>query len=207
METIEVLKQKLVRYHKLIANFKAYDEKRKKYVHILEETLNEFDEQKKELEKAKKKIVNLTNEIERLKKNLEMVHDDFDEFLDAYESAPGTILNPKQKATYYELTQRVVQLKKDNKELRSQMEKIISQHTKEIDVLSKENQKEIYKYILDCPDEALNAELVVLRQKLKEKSVAIKDLRKWRKAAIRFLENKNLKKEFDNQQSQEYETD
>lgn len=204
--TFEQMKNRLAICEKLIADFKIYDEKRKQYVAELQERIKELPSQK-DMEKAQRRITQLENENARLKKLVDIEHDAFSEFLDAYECAPGTILNPKQKATYFELTQRVVQLKKDNRDLRNQMEEIVAQHTREFNVLDKDNKKQLEKFLMHCPDEALNAEVLLLRQRLTEKSVALKQLRKWRQSAIRFLENKNLKVEFDKQQSQEYETD
>lgn len=204
--TFKQMKNRLAICERLIADFKIYDEKRKKYVAELQEHINELPSQK-DMEKAQRRITHLENENERLKKLVDVEHDAFAEFLDAYECAPGTVLNPKQKATYFELTQRVVQLKKDNRDLRNQMEEIIAQHTREFNALDKDNQKQLEKFLMHCSDEALNAEVLLLRQRLTEKSVALKQLRKWRQAVICFLENKNLKVEFDKQQSQEYETD
>lgn len=204
--TFEQMKKRLAICEKLIADFKIYDEKRKKYVAELQKRINELPSQK-DMEKAQKRIAQLENENARLKKLVDVEHDAFSEFLDAYECAPGTILNPKQKATYFELTRRVTQLKKDNRDLRNQMEEIIAQHTREFNALDKENKKELEKFLIHCPDEALNAELLLLRQKVTEKSVALKELRKWKKEATQFLSQHGLKVEFDKQKSQEYETD
>lgn len=204
--TINQMKDRLAIYEKMITDFKIYDEKRKQYVAKLQEHINELPS-KKDMEKAQKHITHLKNENARLRQNVEIEHDAFSEFIDAHECAPGTILNPKQKATYFELTKRVTQLKKDNHDLRQKIEKNINQNSHEFNIADKDNKKELEKFLMNCPDEALDAEILLLRQRLTKKSVAIKQLRKWRQAAIQFLENKNLKVEFDNLQSQEYETD
>lgn len=204
--TFEQMKKRLAICEKLIADFKIYDEKRKKYVTELQEHINELPSQK-DMEKAQKHIAHLENENARLKKLVDVEHDAFSEFLDAYECAPGTVLNPKQKATYFELTRRVTQLKKDNRDLRNQMEEIIAQHTREFNALDKENKKELEKFLIHYPNEAINAELLLLQQKVTEKSVALKELRKWKKEATQFLSQHGLKVEFDKQKSQEYETD
>lgn len=204
--TFEQMKKRLAICEKLIADFKIYDEKRKKYVAELQEHINELPSQT-DMEKAQKRITHLENENARLKKLVDVEHDAFSEFLDAYECAPGTVLNPKQKATYFELTKRVTQLKKDNRDLRNQMEEIIAKHTREFNALDKDSKKQLEKFLLHCPDEALNAELLLLRQKVTEKSVALKELRKWKKEATQFLSQHGLKVEFYKQKSQEYETD
>ena len=203
--TFEQMKKRLAICEKLIADFKIYDEKRKQYVAELQEHIKELPSQK-DMEKAQRRIIQLENENTRLKKLVDVEHDAFSEFLDAYECAPGTILNPKQKATYFELTQRVTQLKKDNRDLRNQMEEIITQHAQEFNVLDKENKKELEKFLIHCPNEVLNAEVLLLRQKVTEKSVALKELRKWKKEATQFLSQHGLKVEFNKQKSQEYET-
>ena len=86
------------------------------------------------------------------------------------------------------------------------MEEIIAQHTREFNALDKENKKELEKFLIYCPNEAINAELLLLRQKVTEKSIALKELRKWKKEATQFLSQHGLKVEFDKQKSQEYET-
>lgn len=207
---IEQLQEKIVSYQKLIADFKIYDENRKEYLKGLLSEVRELQKTikstQKDLEKSHKRIEQLEAESARYKKMVDAERDAFCEFLDAYECAPGTVLNPKQKATYFELTKRVTQLKKDNRDLRKQMEDIISQHTHEINLLGKDKKNELYKYLLHCPDDALSAEVLLLRQKVTEKSVAIKELRKWKKEATQFLSQRGLKVEFDKQKSQEYET-
>lgn len=187
--TFEQMKKRLAICEKLIADFKKYDEKRKKYVAELQEHIKELPSQK-DMEKAQRRITHLDNENARLKKLVDVEHDAFSEFLDAYECAPGTVLNPKQKATYFEITQRILQLKNDNKKLREQLSEIVEKNAKQEESKSKEKP-------LVTQVECSEAELTILRQKLTEKSVALKQLRKERKIMKQLLAKYNLTEEFE----------
>lgn len=187
--TFEQMKKRLAICEKLIADFKKYDEKRKKYVAQLQEYIKELPSQK-DMEKAQRRITHLDNENARLKKLVDVEHDAFSEFLDAYECAPGTVLNPKQKATYFEMTKRILQLKNDNKKLREQLSEIVEKNAKQEDSKSKEK---LPITQVECSE----AELTILRQKLTEKSVALKQLRKERKIMKQLLAKYNLTEEFE----------
>lgn len=187
--TYEQIKKRLAICEKLIADFKKYDEKRKKYVAELQEYIKELPSQK-DMEKAQRRITHLDNENARLKKLVDVEHDAFSEFLDAYECAPGTVLNPKQKATYFEMTKRILQLKNDNKKLREQLSEIVEKNAKQEESKSKEK---LPITQVECSE----AELTILRQKLTEKSVAIKQLRKERKIMKQLLAKYNLTEEFE----------
>lgn len=194
--TFEQIKKRLAICEKLIADFKIYDEKRKKYVAKLQEYIKELPSQK-DMEKAQRRITHLEkkydtslNEIQNLKNKLIKEHDAFEEYLDAYECAPGTVLNPKQKATYFEMTERILQLKNDNKKLREQLSEIVEKNAKQEESKSKEKP-------LITQVECSEAELTILRQKLTEKSVALKQLRKERKIMKQLLAKYNLTEEFE----------
>lgn len=169
----ETLLHKIWVYEKLIRKFKEYDKERTAYVHKLE-----------------KKYDTSLNEIQNLKNKLIKEHDAFEEYLDAYECAPGTTLSPKAKATYFEMTERILQLKKDNKKLREQLSEIIEKNAKQEE--SKLNKKQLVSQV-ECSE----AELTILRQKLTEKSVAIKQLRKERKILKQLIAKYNLTEEFE----------
>lgn len=169
----ETLLHKIWVYEKLIRKFKEYDKERTAYVHKLE-----------------KKYDTSLNEIQNLKNRLIKEHDAFEEYLDAYECAPGTTLSPKAKATYFEMTQRILQLKKDNKKLTEQLSEIVEKNAQLQESRSKKVKKEVQ-------EECSEAELIILRQKLTEKSVALKQLRKERKIMKQLLAKYNLTEEFE----------
>lgn len=166
MNNLTKEQERIYHLERTITAFKEYDEKRKTYVQNL-----------------KTEIENLKAKLEKKDEQLIRLNDDFEEYLDAHECAPGTILSPKQKATYMELSNRVSNLKKEIKKLRTALD---------VELQKQQSYKATVTEVLQSEDPTEP----VLRKKLQEKSVAVRQLRKERKLMFDILGRHGLTDEY-----------